>query len=853
MKRFARKLAAASVAVALASPAFAVLQRVGPADPAHGYPQWYQDANGLALEICMPTTQADLTAGVCAILPGPPPDGLTTVPEVFPTNWSMEHWYYMLTSKTVTAGVDKRTGLPTAGAGNLILVNGLEASFNTPTPEAGQQITFNRWRVIHLSPACSGDHTYYTPHRAPKKIPVVAGVVTQDTEDIGIGPDFNGAMTGSVGPFLFKADVPGGNPLPYATGADGKKYLSLGDLGPVTGSVQPNPFQGSTLAYIPPEIRAMPMTNYVMVVGPGVQSGNCAVTEAAYAINDLSVLGRVNANAIASRTNIDRATYRAVFSNNTLPAPDRFQIGAWANAVQEVGRPEPIVALSLNKGDPADVVNSTPELAMLKAPVVTAGPALPGQVATPRFNFFNGVIQPTVAGQPGPAFNHARVRTTTDAPPTVVNVPLVDELRITTASYNNNTKVLTVTADSGAFLAAGTPAGQLATNALCSNPCLTLDSFGLPARDAAGALIDFKMKVAAASKTPVATVTIPNVQVPPAYVTVRSSALGVDTAQVMYLGAAAGTASFQPDTASTFMNVPVTIDVLANDVGVAAVPNLLVCTLPTGGTCAVPNPAATCTVGTATANCTAQGGKMVVANGMITYSPRANFGGATDTFYYQAATVLGTTQRQRVDVNIGAINGLPDARDDLGNTGVVNQPLSMDVLANDFAPGGVNLNTLRLTTQPFNTVTGAVATGSAVFLNGRLVFTAPSAGTWNMAYTFNSNAGTTADQAVVAVNAIGAETLTVQRALWRAGRAPALGTVAVNGTSNIAQGQQLQLRVPAAGTVGCNAPTQGQQIGVLNVGAGGAFDFGAIALATRPAAVYVYSPTFGGCAQVNVQ
>ncbi len=234
----------------------------------------------------------------------------------------------------------------------------------------------------------------------------------------------------------------------------------------------------------------------------------------------------------------------------------------------------------------------------------------------------------------------------------------------------------------------------------------------MPARDAAGALIDFKMKVAAASKTPVATVTIPNVQVPPAYVTVRSSALGVDTAQVMYLGAAAGTASFQPDTASTFMNVPVTIDVLANDVGVAAVAQ------PAGMHVAdrrhlrrFPNPAATCTVGTATASCTAQGGKMVVANGMITYSPRANFGGATDTFYYQAATVLGTTQRQRVDVNIGAINGLPDARDDLGNNGVVNQPLSMDVLANDFAPGGVNMSTLRLTTQPFDYRPAPWATG----------------------------------------------------------------------------------------------------------------------------------------------
>jgi len=856
VKPFARKLAAAGVALALAQPAFAVLQRTGPVDPVHGYPAWYQDANGLALELCSPTTAADLNAGICAVLPGVVPAGLdpANLPEVFPTNWSLEHFYYLVSSKTTTSGLD-RTGAPVAGAGALTFIGGVEASFNTPLPEAGQQITFSRWRIFHTNPACTGNYTYYTPHRAPKTVAGVAGVRIGDTEDIGIGPDFNGALNGSNGPFAMRASTPGGAPVPFATGADGKKYLSPGDLGPITGSAVPNAFLNSTLTYIPPEIRTMPMTNYVMVVGPGVTSGNCAVTEAAYSINDLTVLGRINTQAIASRTIIDRATYRAV-DTNADGTPDRFQIGAWANAVQEVGRPEPIVALSLNKGDPADPVNSTAELAMLKTPVVTTAPTVPGQVATPKFNFFNGIVQPTVAGQPGPAFNHARVRTTTDAPPTVVNVPLVDELRITAANYNANTKVLTVTADSGAFLSAPTPAGQLATNALCSTPCLTLDSYGLPTKDALGAAIDFKMKVAATSKFAVATVTIPNVQVPPAFVTVRSSAGGVDSAQTMYLGAAAGTASFQPDSASTAMNVPVTVDVLANDVGVAAVPNLLVCTALTGGTCAVPNPTATCTVGTATTNCTAQGGKLVIGAGnTVTYTPRANFGGVTDTFYYQAATVLGTTQRQRVDVAIGNINGLPDARDDLGNTAVVGQPVTIDVLANDFALAGVNLASLQFTSQPQNLTTGVTGAGSAVFTAGKLVFTPPSAGTWNMAYTFTDNAGILADQGVVAVNAIGAEVIAVQRALWRAGRAPALGTVAVNGTVNIAQGQTLNLYVPnaATGAAGCNNPRAGQLIGSTPVVAGGAYDFGAIALAVRPATVYVFSPTFGGCTQVTVQ
>lgn len=853
MKRFARKLAAAGVALALAQPAFAVLQRVGPVDPANGYPAWYQDASGLALELCTPTTQADLVAGICLVTPAE----VATLPEVMPTNWSQEHFYYYASSVLTIASATPGTTT------KLKILTGLEASFNTPAPEAGQQITFSRWRVqvpqAQAGLACSGNFTIYSPHRAPKTIFVPTGGRLFDTEDIGIGADFNGALNGSVGPFATRAATPGGIAAPFATGADGKKYLSAGDLGPITGSGIDNPFyNGATVPAfaIPPEIRAMPKTNYFMMSGPGVASGNCAAQEAVWDTSQIAVIGRVNTAAIASRTNIDRATYRAVDSNAD-GTPDRFQIGAWANAVQEVGRPEPIVGLSLNKGDPADPVNSTPEVAMLKSVVVATPATVAGQVPTPKFNFFNGVIQPTVAGQPGPAYTHARVRTTTDVPATVVNVPLSDELRITTANYNATTKVLTVTADSGAFLSAPTPLTQTPTLG-CSTPCLTLDAYGLPDKTATGVVQDFKLKVAAASKFAVGTVTIANVQVPPAFVTVRSSAGGVDSAQVMYLGAAAGTASFQPDSASIPMNVPAYVDVLANDVGVAAVPNLQICTTgPTGGTCGVPSPTAACTVGTASTSCTAQGGRLLIANGIVTYSPPANRGGITDTFWYQAATVLGTTQRQLVTVNIGLLNGLPDARDDLGNTGVVLKPLTIDVLANDFAPAGVDLATLRIVPngEPFDTVTGTKAPASVTFVGGKLVFTPPYAANWNMFYTFNDRTGAVADQGVVAVNAIGAEVIT-PRAVWRAGRAPALGTIAVNGGVNIAQGQTLQLYSSTSAVAGCNAPTAtagALSLGSTRVLAGGAFDFGAIALAVKPLSIWVYSPTFGGCTQLTVQ
>lgn len=844
-------LATTLLATAICDPAQAVLQRAGPVDATHGFPAWYQDATGMTLEFCSPNNLADLTAGLCAILPGPAPDGLTTLPEVFPVNFSLEHFYYLLSADVAAAALDKKTGLPTAGAGRFVFVNGVEATFNTSAPEAGQQVTFNRWRVRIDDLACSGNYTFYTPSRQPKTVVGTAGGRIADTEDIGIGGGFDGALTGSVGPFLLSAVAPGGTAQPFATGTDGKKYLSLGDLTAITGSTQANPFKGSTLTYIPPEIRTMDTTNYAMVVGPGISTGACATTEAVYVLRDFGVFGRVNTVPVASRSVTERATYRAVDSNAD-GVPDRFQVGAWATALQEVGRPQPVLALSLNKGDPTDAVNTTPELAMVAQPVA-AGTAVAGTTATPKFSYFNGVVQPVVAGRSSPAYTHARIRTTTDNPPSMVNVVLVDELRVSAANYNANTKVLTVTAESGALLMASTSA----TGSACSDPCLTLDNYGLPEKDAQGNAIDYRMKIATTAKTAVATLTIPNVQTPPGHVTVRSSAGGWDKQQVMYLGAATGTALLQPDMVSTHINLPVTVDVLANDIGVADLPALLICTAETGGTCAAPSATATCTVGTVSSSCTAQGGKLAIANNKITYTPRANFGGSTDTFYYQATTALNTKPRAKVSVNIGLINGTPDARDDQGNTSVVGKPLTLDVLANDFAAAGVDLTTLRFVAEPCNMTTGVCSPGAAVFPAGlgKLVFTAPTAGSWNLSYTFTDKAGITADKAVVTINAIAAEVVTIARARWTLPKAPALGTLAVNGTVNVAQGQTVELRLPnaATGAAGCNAPTLGTPIGAAVVLANGSYDFGAIALAVRPSTVYVYSPTFGACTQATVQ
>jgi len=89
----------------------AVLQRQGPIDPATGFPAWYQDRNGIALEMCTinaqdPTANALLlNNGQCAIFTAPPPNGIITGPEVFPDNFVVEHFYTLVSGNLTTAGV----------------------------------------------------------------------------------------------------------------------------------------------------------------------------------------------------------------------------------------------------------------------------------------------------------------------------------------------------------------------------------------------------------------------------------------------------------------------------------------------------------------------------------------------------------------------------------------------------------------------------------------------------------------------------------------------------------------------------------------------------------------------------
>ena len=854
--RLVNAIALSIAAIGFAPSAFAVLDRAGPVDPANGFPAWYMDKGGVPLELCVNLDATVLAAGGCAVLPGAVPNGVQTVPEVFPANWSTEHFYTLAAVTLKTAGIDKKTGLPISGAGKLVFNMGLEASFATGTPTPGTQITFNRWRVQQGNLACSGSYTYYTPNNAPQTFLGAEGGRMFQTSDIGIG-NFDGPLAGTTGPFLQWSDVPGGAVKPPFIGPDGKKYIADYNLVgyPVTGSDLANPLRASAKAWIPAEIKAMPFANYVLVEGPGVATGNCATTEAVYTTTGFQLFGRYFEGVIPGVAQIDRATYKAVASV-AGGAPDSFQVGVWATVQQKAAGLIPALGMSLFSGDAGAPTTQTAELAMSRL-------ALPGSAgAQPKFEFFQGTTAAKQSGVPAtglskPAATSARVRIISDTPATVLNIPLVDELRISQATWDSFQKTLTVTAESGALLSAMTPATQTADNADCAMPCLTIDPYGLPRTDASGARIDFKLKSIAGEKFAVMSTVIPNVMVPPRSVMVGSSNGGRDVQPVMYSGAATGTAILQLDVASTAINTSVTVPVLANDIGVSATPALQICTAATGGTCGLPSAATACVANTASPSCTASGARLsITADNRVTYAPRANLGGLSDVFWYQANT-FGGPARAQVTVNVGILNGLPDARDDLGQTAVAKVASTFNVLANDFAPAGVDLASLRITQAPCNLTTGLCAANAATFnAAGGLVFNAPSAGNWSMGYTFNDLTGVVADPAVVTATVAAAETLIITRARWTAPKkAGQLGTLDATGTSSTAKGQNIGLYLPnaATGAQGCNNPAAGTRIASTTVAANGSWAFAATAQALRPATVYAYSPTYGACTQATVQ
>jgi len=234
-------------------------------NPGNGFPVWYQDTAGIALEQC-PTTgfigNQALQDPLC-IPSGGPVAGFVDFDEAF--------WW-----TAVAAAPDQ------GGVTGALLVLALEAAFGTGDPVEGQQIVFGRIR-IRADIAAAGTYTVTHPFGVKVYNVTTPGInAINDTIDIGGGGlDFVAVLGSSIGPFL--TCVTPAPPLGY-----------LGDfnvLCTVTGS--PN------------------LTNFFRI-----SSGLVTLTET----DQFNVSGKIFGGVLPLPVTVDRTTYKCTGANCTIEA-----------------------------------------------------------------------------------------------------------------------------------------------------------------------------------------------------------------------------------------------------------------------------------------------------------------------------------------------------------------------------------------------------------------------------------------------------------------------------------------------------------------------------------------------------
>jgi len=237
------------------------LAAAGPIDPEHGFPIWYEDDQGLRLEIGL---RPDTMTPALGELPTP------GAPLQFPDNFPDEAFYFLAEARLPVGGNG------TVGRARVILA--LEAAFGAAgTPKRGLNIVFARMRV-RIDDVIP-DASYVVTHPYGETAPLLAderGRVFY-TEDFGIVEgDVTGVLkSGRIAPFLTST-------APVTAG-----YIGDGvSEHPITGS----PFN----------------TNFVRIVGPRIGEGIARADPAAPADPDhvwtdlFTVQGRIAKHAGAA-------------------------------------------------------------------------------------------------------------------------------------------------------------------------------------------------------------------------------------------------------------------------------------------------------------------------------------------------------------------------------------------------------------------------------------------------------------------------------------------------------------------------------------------------------------------------
>lgn len=194
---FGAVIAALAMIAAFALPAEAARERVGPRVPSHGYPLYYQDSNGLRLELCIDGPPLCLEG-----LPNPnqPP---SVAPNPANSNFPDEAFWWAA-----------EASMPTRNGGDALLVLAREAAFGgaDEAVRRGDQVSFSRVRIRADNLVPGATYTVTHPYGVDTFRNVAGGPRGINfTEDIGCalspnpnspGCNFGDALFGRVDPFL---------------------------------------------------------------------------------------------------------------------------------------------------------------------------------------------------------------------------------------------------------------------------------------------------------------------------------------------------------------------------------------------------------------------------------------------------------------------------------------------------------------------------------------------------------------------------------------------------------------------------------------------------------------------------
>lgn len=247
-------LALAIALVFTAQAAFAELSDVGPVNPQNGFPVWYQDSNGVAVELGLDPALN---------LFDPPIAGNDFSEQI---GFGAEGFYWIAETFVDFPG------------GQLFYRANLEYAWVNELPADGDQFVFTRLRFRANVPA-PGEYEIIHPYGVDtftvdqETFDLTAGVrAINVTLDVGgATPDFRTALTGRVGPFLTAV-----NPPPPAG------FLGSG-AAITTATVTGSPFG----------------TNFVRIKGPGIDAQT----------DQFMVAAKIFTGQVNTPLTVERATY----------------------------------------------------------------------------------------------------------------------------------------------------------------------------------------------------------------------------------------------------------------------------------------------------------------------------------------------------------------------------------------------------------------------------------------------------------------------------------------------------------------------------------------------------------------